>query len=493
MKKKYIWLLTGIMTFTMIWLIIVQARWIENATIVKEQQFRRTVNKALYEAVQKFEESEVVLEITKETYSVATDTTKLPGYKNAGFNEKSVVLEIKKVKKDTGVTDYSLSEKKISDDIRKELIKNKKVYIEKLFNKLVRKELKLEDRLDTSKIAKTLNMVFAQNEITVPYEFAIRNQNNNYTTKSKNFNLSYVKQTYEILLFPNDFYSAQNYLVVYFTKDKSYANKDMPQTILTSILLTIIISITFFFTVYIIFRQRRLSEIKNDFINNMTHELKTPVSTISLASQMLKDKSLQLDSEKIGRISNIIDDESKRLSFQIDKVLQTSIFEKGGTHFKFKEIEVHELITVAVLNMNLKVKSKGGSIITDLQATNSRINADEMHITNVIFNLLDNAVKYSKEDVPAEIKISTKNIKEFLQVEISDNGIGVSKENQKKIFNKFYRVQKGNLHDVKGFGLGLNYVKRVIEEHKGTITVTSELGKGTTFIIQLATISVEKV
>lgn len=488
MKKKYIWLLTGIMTFTMIWLIIVQARWIENAIIVKEQEFRRTVNKALYEAVKKIEESEIIFEITKETYSMSSDSTKLPGLNNYKKNEDAVLLEIEKVKTDTGAVNYQLTGKKLNDNIRKELVKNKKVFIEKLYNKLVRKELSLDERIDTSKIKKILDIVFKQNNIHVPYEFAVRDKNINYTTKSQNFNLEYVEQTYEILLFPNDFYSSQNYLVVYFTKDKSYVNKDMPQTILTSILLTIIISVTFSLTVYIIFRQRRLSVIKNDFINNMTHELKTPVSTISLASQMLKDSSLGLDAEKIGRISNIIDDESKRLSFQIDKVLQTSIFEKGGTHFKFKEIEIHELISIAVLNMNLKVKSKGGIIETDLKATKTKINADEMHITNLIFNLLDNAVKYSKEDVAPEIKISTKNIKNNIQICISDNGVGISKENQKKIFNKFYRVSKGNLHDVKGFGLGLNYVKRVVDEHKGTIAVNSDLGGGTTFVIQIATV-----
>lgn len=501
MKKKYIWLLTALMTITMIWLIIVQARWIENAMIVKEQEFSRIVNKALFEVVNKIEERETVLQITNETVSFSTDSSDLQGSKyfidHNYFNRKdstggdniyfldkdSTVYEISAYKKDSTQTYGKYTRDELKDKITKKIDK-KTIFVENIVNKLMRKEINLDERIDTFSLHKIIEKTFKENNIKIPYEFGVRAEGNNLILKSQNFTLDYIKKTYEILLFPNDIFSSQNYLVVYFTKDKSYYDKDVPQTIITSVILTFIISLMFSLTIYIIFRQRRLSKVKNDFINNMTHELKTPVSTISLASQMLKDSSLDLDRTRIENISKIIDDESKRLGFQIEKVLQTSIFEKGGIHLKYQEVDIHEIISVAVLNMRLKVKSKGGSIKTSLNATNSVIEADEMHLTNVIFNLLDNAVKYSKEDVEPNIFISTKDIHNGIQLKVKDNGIGISKEHQKKIFTKFYRVQVGDVHDVKGFGLGLSYVKRIIDEHKGIISVNSEFAKGTEFKIQ---------
>ena len=504
MKKKYIWLLTGTMSITMTWLIIVQAKWIENAMLVKEQQFSQTVNKALFQVVNKIEERETVLQISNETVTFSTDSIELK--RARVFLDKNYFHKIDTGNQDSSKNVYILNEdssiyeinnnkhsvqeinKYSREEFRDKIVKKidkKTVFVQNIINKLMMKEIKIEERINAKTLKSIIDRQFKLNDVNISYDFGIKNANNDYYLKSHDFSLDYINKTYEILLFPNDVLISQNYLVVYFKKDKSYISEELPKTIMTSILLTIIISLTFSFTVYIIYRQRKLSELKNDFINNMTHELKTPVSTISLASQMLKDSSLDLDKTRISGISKIIDDESKRLGFQIEKVLQTSIFEKGGIHLKFKEIEIHELISVAVLNMNLKVKSKGGNIETFLEAENSNIKVDEMHITNVIFNLLDNAVKYSKEDVPPEIKIYTNNLADSLQIKISDNGIGILKETQKKIFNKFYRVQRGNIHDVKGFGLGLSYVKRIIDEHKGNINVISEVGKGTTFIINL--------
>ncbi len=504
MKKKYIWFLTAVMTITMIWLIIVQARWIKNALIVKEQQFSQTVNKALFQIVNKIEERETVMQISNETVTFSTDSSELKkakmffdenyfnqidtnkyNKKNIYFiNNDSIIYEIDNNKKDTLKSYNKYSRKELRDKIIKKIDK-KTVFVQNIINKLMMKEIKIEERIDKENIRYIIDKQFKLNDIIIPFEFGVKDANNEYYIKSKKFSLDYINKTYETLLFPSDVLISQNYLVVYFGKDKSYMREKMPQTIVISILLTIIISLTFSFTVYIIYRQRKLSELKNDFISNMTHELKTPVSTISLASQMLKDSSLNLNRKSIINISKIIDDESKRLGFQIEKVLQTSIFERGGIHLKYTEVDLHELISIAVLNMNLKVQSKGGSIETFLEAENSIIKLDDMHFTNVIFNLLDNAVKYSKEEIPPRIKIYTKKLQNDLQIKISDNGIGISKENQKKIFNKFYRVQRGNIHNVKGFGLGLSYVKRIIDEHKGSIKIKSELGKGTTFMINL--------
>ncbi len=502
MKKKYIWLLTVIMTVTMIWLIIIQARWIKNALIVKEQEFSRVVNKALFQIVNKIEERETVMQITNETVFVNSDTTQLSGSRLL-FDEQFISENDSNSKKSFFVLDgdsvlYEIEDnandslrnldKEERAEIKKNIIKQiskKTVFIENIINKLIRKEVNIDERIDKKVLSALIKNVFKINGIKAHYEFAIRDDSNNFTIKSDNFNLDYISKTYEINLFPNDILNSQNYLIIYFKNDKKFFYEGMSESIITSIILTLIISLTFFLTIYIIFKQRKLSEIKNDFINNMTHELKTPVSTISLASQMLKDDTLNLNKAKIASITKIIDDESKRLGFQIEKVLQTSLFEKGVIHFKYKDLDVHELLAAITLNMNLKVKSKGGHITHKFTAENSFVNVDEMHITNVFFNLLDNAIKYSKEDKAPEITISTAENGKNIEINFTDNGIGISKENQKKVFNKFYRVQKGNVHNVKGFGLGLSYVKRIIEEHKGKITIKSELNTGTRFEITL--------
>ncbi len=259
--------------------------------------------------------------------------------------------------------------------------------------------------------------------------------------------------------------------------------QDSTQLAITSALLTLIIIGVFMLTLFIIFRQKKLSEIKNDFINNMTHELKTPISTISLASQMLKDKTVPTALKNFDQISSIIENESKRLGFHVEKVLQMAIIDKGGLQLKRKKLNVHSLLKHILVNTNLKVKDQNGSLVNKFTATELEIYADELHISNVFANLLDNAIKYSK-NMP-EIEVCTKNLNGHVIVSIKDNGIGIRKENQKKIFEKFYRVPTGNLHDVKGFGFGLSYVKKIIEEHKGHIKLTSESGKGSTFKVYL--------
>ena len=225
--------------------------------------------------------------------------------------------------------------------------------------------------------------------------------------------------------------------------------------------------------------------MKNDFINNMTHEFKTPISTISLAAQMLKDPAVGKSPQMFQHISGVINDETKRLRFQVEKVLQISMFERQKATLKMKEIDANELISGVVNTFALKVERYNGKITSNLEATDPVIFADEMHITNVIFNLMDNAVKYKKPEEDLELKVRTWNESGKLMISIQDNGIGIKKENLKKIFEKFYRVHTGNLHDVKGFGLGLAYVRKIILDHKGTIRAESDLNVGTKFIIAL--------
>lgn len=226
--------------------------------------------------------------------------------------------------------------------------------------------------------------------------------------------------------------------------------------------------------------------MKNDFINNMTHEFKTPISTISLAAQMLQDQSVAKSPEMFGKLSGVISSETKRLRFQVDKVLQMSMFDdKNTASLKMKELDANELLSGIINTFAVKVEQNGGAITANLDANDPFIYVDEMHFTNVVFNIMDNAMKYKRSDVPLSLEVTTKNTGSNFVLSIKDNGIGISKDNLKKIFDKFYRVHTGNVHDVKGFGLGLAYVKQMVKAHRGSIRAESELGVGTTFIIVL--------
>lgn len=248
---------------------------------------------------------------------------------------------------------------------------------------------------------------------------------------------------------------------------------------------TIVLCITFLYTIYIIFRQKKVTELKNDFINNMTHEFKTPLSTISLAAQMLTDGSVAKSPQMLQHITSVIGDEAKRLRFQVEKVLQVSLFDEQKSTLKTVELNLNDLVSAVVNTFALKVEKNGGTIVSQLDAEQPHVLADEMHITNVVFNLMDNAVKYRRDDEPLRLTIRTWNERDRYCLSIEDNGIGIRKDNLKRLFERFYRVHTGNRHDVKGFGLGLAYVKKVVEDHRGTIRVESELGVGTKFVIVL--------
>ena len=285
-------------------------------------------------------------------------------------------------------------------------------------------------------------------------------------------------------LFLNDPPARMSVMQVHFPGRRDYIF-DSVSFMIPSLIFTLVLLVTFIFTIYIVFRQKKLTEMKNDFINNMTHEFKTPISTISLAAQMLTDPAVGKSPAMFQHISGVINDETKRLRFQVEKVLQMSMFDRQKATLKMKEIDVNELIRGVVNTFALKVERYNGKIDTELLAEDPIVMADEMHLTNVIFNLMDNAVKYKRQEIDLQLTVTTRNEQGRLQIVIQDNGIGIKKENLKKIFDKFYRVHTGNLHDVKGFGLGLAYVKKIITDHKGSIRAESELGVGTKFIIAL--------
>ena len=276
-----------------------------------------------------------------------------------------------------------------------------------------------------------------------------------------------------------------SYIKVYFPDKRDFIYHSI-KFMVPAFFLTILLLIVFLYTIIIAFRQKKLTEMKNDFINNMTHEFKTPISSISLAAQMLNDNTVRKSPKMLEHISTVINDETKRLRFQVEKVLQMSMFDRQKATLRLQEVDANVAISGIVNTFKLKVEKYGGSIEADLDAEDAIIEVDEMHFTNVIFNLLDNAVKYRKDDDPLRLKITTLDISdERLEITIADNGIGIRKDDLKRVFEKFYRVSTGNRHDVKGFGLGLAYVKKMIREFGGDITAESEVGKGTKFIIIL--------
>lgn len=284
-------------------------------------------------------------------------------------------------------------------------------------------------------------------------------------------------------LFRSDIFSTPEYLLIYFPHEKQFLLTELWAMILISMILIIIIVYSFAYTVTTIFRQKKLSEMKNDFVNNMTHEFKTPISTISLACEALRDKDIRKREEFYENYISVIQDESRRLAGMAEKILQTAVLDKGQIKMKRERINLHEIISDVIKNIMIQVEIKDGVIIKNLGAVSPFIIGDKVHLTNLVYNLLDNANKYSpKRPV---IKINTENTANGIIMTIEDNGIGISKTEQKKIFDKLYRVPTGNIHDVRGFGLGLSYTKAIVEEHYGKISLESEINRGSKFRVFL--------
>ncbi len=343
----------------------------------------------------------------------------------------------------------------------------------------------IDERIDSAKLNFFLTNAMAQTEIDLDYKFAITNSslaketvimgNEKYSPRER--------EEFSMLLFRNDYNGSQpNYLNIYFPHRRAFLIKQTGLTIIPTIILTGLLIGIFAYALMVIFRQKKLSNIKNDFINNMTHELKTPISTISLASQMLQDGSIANTPATIAHVSKVINQESKRLGFQVEKVLQMAVFNEGRLKLKLREFDINKMINTVTTNFELRVNNKNGSLKTNILAENAIVKGDEVHITNVIFNLLDNAMKYSN-GTPEIVVTTENNKKNQIVISVQDNGIGIPKEHQSQVFDRFYRVPTGNVHDVKGFGLGLSYVKKIVDLHNGTIKVESAVNKGTKFKI----------
>jgi two-component system phosphate regulon sensor histidine kinase PhoR len=371
-----------------------------------------------------------------------------------------------------------------------EIVRNRYVYQKALLDEVVYNILytasdkPLKERINFRLLDSDIRNELMNNGIKIPYHLTVSTTDGREVYRCPDYEEEGKEYTYEQVLFRNDPQSKRGLVRIHFPEMHSYIFSSV-RFMIPSLIFTIVLLITFLFTIVVIFRQKRYTEIKNDFINNMTHELKTPIASISLAAQMMNDDSVAKSEQMLTHLSKVIGDESKRLRFLVEKVLQMSMFDKKSVVFKKKELDLNETVEQVAQSFNLRVEHTGGKIYTEIEAIESAIYVDEVHFQNAITNLLDNAVKYRKQDEPLDIYIRTWNDEQHLYLSIRDTGQGIKKENVKKIFDKFYRVHTGNKHDVKGFGLGLAYVKKVINLHQGDIKCESELGKGTKFTITL--------
>jgi len=521
MSRKVIYFLSLTMAIAVVALIWLQTMAIKRTSQLKEEHFNLLVNRALEDVVDKLENEEMNL------FWYGEDDPSTPGggsgfFPNSGaikpLNEKVAKGELSLsfnmsgssyrsgVKAETkisfgdsnqvhvqhrsmGSIEFLGNNSGASDNMMQKKFQQSSARQERVirsmeFN-LNRSSIPINKRIDPDYLKHLLNTELRNSGITLNYQYAVESQISGKSTVlmgSDGFDPSHATK-YRKLLFQNDINVKPNFLTVYFPEQRGFLIQSTGFLVIPSILLTFIIIGIFAITLHIILRQKKVSLIKNDFINNMTHELKTPISTISLASQMLKDTSVTHTPKTIEHVSGVIFDESKRLSYQVEKVLQMAVFNEGRLKLKMAEINLNDVAGSVASNFQIRVSSQNGVLHTNFAAQRPIVKGDEVHITNVLFNLLDNAVKYSTEN--PEIELSTENKNGWVVVAVKDNGIGIPREHQKQIFERFYRVPTGNVHNVKGFGLGLSYVKRIVDVHNGQIKVDSASGKGTRFRIYL--------
>lgn len=515
MRKKHIIIFSIILGGVILGLIGVQLYWLNKAFVLKERQFDQTVLQALSDVAFKIEQEETYDIILDEVFTPTKNVTDPLHYadtllqisiNDTGISFKQDLVVQSNPKKNTfdntNRQNYTKTSRDSNDSIihfiqnqlkslensgnytHEQLIEKQK-YINKILMRMFSKRKEIENRLKPVELESILEETLHDFNINLNFEYAVTKWITQTAFKSKNYNPQDLASVYRVRLYPEDFYSQENYLHIYFPNRRNYIIRSLGFMGLSTGIITLIVVFSLAYLLYAIFKEKKLSEIKSDFVNNMTHELKTPISTISLASQMLGDDSIPDSSKNLPRISGIISKESKRLGYQVEKVLQMATIDKNNLNLRKVEADMHEIIEAVIGNFNIQIENKGGLLIPSLHADETMVKVDTTHMTNLISNLLDNAVKYTTE-IP-EIYIETISRNGYIEVSVKDNGIGISKSNQKKIFDKFYRVSTGNIHNVKGFGLGLNYVKKIVEVHKGELLVDSEPGKGTkiTFKIPL--------
>lgn len=497
MNKRIIQLIIGVLSVAVIGLVALQTDLILTSIRASEEAFDKNVQNAMSivaERVKVAAEAEDVLKVIN-GYSAQyfdIDGINDPENENGGMS--------------IPVGDANGYENKIFEQLQ---IKNvglcekcghkatqKIPTLDKITYNYVNIHRPIEERIEAHKLSMFLAQALENNAIKINYEFGVFSNdrdafvihNGQYTSSDiigansgANAFPNLKSTPYKVSLFEGEESETTGSLKLFFPEKSATIWRTLLPSFIGTFLFAAIILGCFGYTVWVIFRQKHLSEMKSDFINNMTHEFKTPIATISLAADSIINPRVYQDISKLTRFTNIIKQENKRMNSQVEKVLQMARIDREDSKLRLAEVNLHEVIDQAIENIGLQVEKRQGSAKAILEATQPIVKGDLTHISNVINNLLDNANKYSP-DTPS-ITIRTKNLSKGVQVTVSDKGMGLSKEARKHIFDKFYRVHTGDRHDIKGFGLGLSYVKAIMATHNGSVEVKSELEKGSDFIL----------
>ena len=495
MKRSYIWLICLIVCIAFIALLYLQGSYAKEMIRMRQEQFDENVLRSLDQASRELEKAETLRYL--QTVLNQHETKKEGTVQSNSFRLTEFIQPIDTIIPNIGnmslgplsMNRYNRVAETISNlqkHVREAYIYEQGVLDEVIYAVMyTASEQRFQDRLNPAVLDGFLRNALQANGITLPFHFIVNTSDGREVYRCEDYTEEGDDQCYQQTLFRSDPMGQMGTVIIHFPDQKHYI-RGVANYVAPAMGFTIILLLTSLFTIYLIVRQKRISEMKKDFVHNMTHEFKTPISTISIAAQMLADKSVNKSEETYERLGGVITSETRRLRFQVEKVLQMSLFDNNNIALRLQELDANEIVENVVDTFSLKVTQSGGTLDMRLEAYNPFINADEMHFTNIIFNLLDNAFKYRQEDKPIAIQVHTYNQNEtHFCISISDNGIGIQKDDLKHIFDKFYRVHTGDRHNVKGFGLGLAYVQEMIELHHGTIKVTSELGKGTKFTITI--------
>ena len=527
MNKLFFRLLVFLMSLSLIGIILVQVYWFNTSFKNNDEQFKIHVKQVISDVADKIQKQETYKFYDKINH-IKDSTGKLPKkddllefyyvQKNPKTN-KTIVYSNSIISEDYNISPTffdkkfnsekfkSFSSKRVTEvynnnsvdnsgisqslipDVRIEKSGNLDILDNAIFEisaKDVLSAMPLEERVSVPVLQKLIKKELEEQGVETKFEFGI--YSNNLATKIKSNDFKYDKDaTYSIPVFIDNEGSTKYELLVTFPLKKKFLLSELVSITVLSIIFTLIILIAYSSALNQLIRQRQISEIKNDFINNMTHEFKTPIATINLALDAIKNPKIIDDKEKVLRYLQMIKDENKRMHAQVENVLRISKLEKKELDIVKEPHNIHEIIEDAIEHVNLILADREGTIISHFNALRNTVLINDVHFTNVIVNILENAIKYSP-NVP-EIEICTENIKDMIIIKIKDKGLGMSKAAQKRIFEKFYREHTGDIHNVKGHGLGLSYVKRIVDDHNGQVYVESEKGKGSTFIIKLPLIN----
>ena len=527
MNKKRFRLLVFLMSISLVGIIVVQLYWINTSLKKSEEEFKLHVQQVIGNVAEVIDNKELVsfykqyfkikdsigkepetktlkefffLERNKKTNETIIYTSSLVsedyGINGSFFDKNADTINVENIVSNRKTEIFAGS---VIDNPSIEMNKKPEITIEKagglssldkanfqLFFRDIVSQRPIQDRINKSELDKYLKNELDKYQIKTPYEYGI--YSNGLATKIRSDKFRYSKQsTYGIPIFQDNEGMSQYQLYVSFPQKSKFFFSSILGITLLSLLFTLIIVLTFTSALNQLITQKQISEIKTDFINNMTHEFKTPIATINLALDAIKNPKIIDDKEKVQRYLQMIKDENKRMHAQVENVLRISKLEKNELDISKEPVDVVTIIDDAIEHISLIIEDRQGKITKHFSATRSTILLNEVHFTNVLVNILDNAVKYSI-DAPL-IDVYTENIKDYIVIKIHDQGPGMSKIAQKRVFEKFYREHTGDLHNVKGHGLGLAYVKQIVEDHNGLVFVESEKGKGSTFILKMPLIN----